>query len=314
MEGMGLDPPGVFHCGMAQPHQLGQLPLGIAKGNIEIPKVLHILAGKDADGSIVAVILKLSQADLFIPSETTIVSIWWECYHEKGMSRVRFLYELQMLDLELQSRLGMLERINRELDDDEEVQQAREVVRREEANLGQLEKDQRWLEWQLDDLKDKIRSYEEKLYSGKITNPKELMGLQMEVEQLKARYSEGEDRLLELMERAEEVRGELEEKRARLREIEAQWREHKERLKQDKAMVEQELGRLNEQRQALVERLDAESLNLYENLKRAKETAVARVEQGRCGGCRLSLSLSELQRARNSLVFCSSCGRILYVA
>jgi len=230
------------------------------------------------------------------------------------MSRARLLYELQMLDLELKNRRYALERINRELDDDAELRQVRKAVEQNEATLAQLEKDQRWLEWQLDDIRTEIRNLEEKLYSGRVTNPKELMGLQKQIEQLKARCGEEEDRLLEVMERVEEVREGLQADRERLNEVEARWRERRERLEEDRTALELELGRLNEQRELLTSRLDAESLKLYEDLRRAKETAVARVEQGRCGGCRLSLSLSELQRARNSLVFCSSCGRILYVA
>ncbi|MDI6814491.1 MAG: hypothetical protein QMC90_00160 [Dehalococcoidales bacterium] len=38
-------------------------------------------------------------------------------------------------------------------------------------------------------------------------------------------------------------------------------------------------------------------------------TAVAKVEQGLCRGCRISLSTAKLQQARSgSLVQCSSCG------
>jgi predicted nucleic acid-binding Zn-ribbon protein len=38
------------------------------------------------------------------------------------------------------------------------------------------------------------------------------------------------------------------------------------------------------------------------------------VEQRACKGCRINLSSSEVQRARSSsdLVFCQSCGRILF--
>ena len=50
-------------------------------------------------------------------------------------------------------------------------------------------------------------------------------------------------------------------------------------------------------------------------LKKQKGTAVAKVEQGVCCGCRISLPSTELQRARSdSLVRCSSCGRILFLA
>ncbi|MFC2072406.1 C4-type zinc ribbon domain-containing protein, partial [Chloroflexota bacterium] len=50
-------------------------------------------------------------------------------------------------------------------------------------------------------------------------------------------------------------------------------------------------------------------------LKKQKGTAIANVEQGICRGCRILLPITELQRARSSsLVRCSSCGRILFLA
>ena len=40
----------------------------------------------------------------------------------------------------------------------------------------------------------------------------------------------------------------------------------------------------------------------------------ARVEQGICRGCRISLPTTDLQQARSGkLVQCSSCGRILFL-
>ena len=44
--------------------------------------------------------------------------------------------------------------------------------------------------------------------------------------------------------------------------------------------------------------------------------AVSKVVQGRCQGCRISISMSDQQRARmgNELARCSNCGRILYLS
>ena len=58
-----------------------------------------------------------------------------------------------------------------------------------------------------------------------------------------------------------------------------------------------------------------QAIEVYQDLKKHKGTAVAKVEQGICHGCRISLPISELQQTRSgSLVRCSSCGRILFLA
>ena len=50
-------------------------------------------------------------------------------------------------------------------------------------------------------------------------------------------------------------------------------------------------------------------------VSRQKKPAVARVEQGICQACRISLSASGLQHARSGQpVQCGTCGRILYIS
>jgi predicted nucleic acid-binding Zn-ribbon protein len=51
-------------------------------------------------------------------------------------------------------------------------------------------------------------------------------------------------------------------------------------------------------------------------LERRQGRAVAKVERGMCGGCRISLPMTVLQKARSGLdvVQCVSCERILYVS
>ena len=60
--------------------------------------------------------------------------------------------------------------------------------------------------------------------------------------------------------------------------------------------------------------IDAETIDCYNRFRKQKGLAVARVEQGTCRGCRISLSTAELQRVKgNKLIMCSSCGRILFI-
>ena len=61
--------------------------------------------------------------------------------------------------------------------------------------------------------------------------------------------------------------------------------------------------------------IDKDTLAAYEGVKGRKGQAVVKVEQGRCLGCRVTLSVSELQHARgNAIVTCGNCGRILYLS
>jgi hypothetical protein len=73
--------------------------------------------------------------------------------------------------------------------------------------------------------------------------------------------------------------------------------------------------RLQQQRQARAGRVAPTLLALYERLRPLKRgQAVARIERGVCGGCRITLPTTVQQRARagGQVLRCPSCERILY--
>ena len=76
------------------------------------------------------------------------------------------------------------------------------------------------------------------------------------------------------------------------------------------------LQELEAQRRLRAQVVPREDLALYDRLaSRMGGVAVARVVSGTCQACRVSLPSGYVQRARTSSdpVYCSSCGRILYV-
>ncbi|MEK7847936.1 MAG: C4-type zinc ribbon domain-containing protein [Chloroflexota bacterium] len=179
--------------------------------------------------------------------------------------------------------------------------------------LQQLQKAQRDAEAEADDLEAKVKQVAEKLYSGRVTNLKELAGLQEEHQQLKAKLWGRENRVLEVMGEIEVAQQSLQSQRWKLKQVESQWHGEQERLAGEQATLQETLARLEQNRQRLAAEIDPAGRQLYEELRLALQgRAVARVEQGRCQGCRLGLSVAELQRVRGSgLVQCSTCQRIL---
>ena len=102
-----------------------------------------------------------------------------------------------------------------------------------------------------------------------------------------------------------------------LQKIEREWHENQQKLSKQQTELEAELAKLEQKREMLAGQIDSVSLDLYEEVRRAKQgQAVAKVMQGRCQGCRISLPVSDQQRARmgQELAQCSNCGRILYLS
>ncbi len=231
------------------------------------------------------------------------------------MSVAKQLYELQEVDLELESREQALQRLAGQLGESEAVISVRRRLDSENQRLEELEREQHSLEWEVEDITTKITKGEGELYSGRIRNPKELASLQQDLGMLKGRRRELEDRVLEIMEQIEMTTANTKALGSELEKLEAEWRSQQRKLKADLEQLKTVLANLRQKRETMVAQIDRELVEFYGELRRQKGTAVARVEQGVCRGCRISLSNAELQRARGgNMTQCTSCGRILFLA
>ncbi len=227
----------------------------------------------------------------------------------------RQLYQLQETDLEIESTEQQIRQVTAQLGESQKVIAARDKLASLRLQIEDLHKQQRSLEWETDDLSSKIAAGEKDLYGGRIFNPKELTTLQQEVQQLKARRRQLEDKELEVMEQVDATTGAIAAQENEVKSLEAEWQEQQKQLSARLEQLKSTLASLKQKREALAADIDAEAVTAYQELRKRKGTAVARVEQGTCRVCGVTLPASELQRARSgSLVRCGSCGRILFLA
>ncbi len=233
------------------------------------------------------------------------------------MSKGRQLYELQEVDLEIDVKRETLSEAMGRLGESEVLDQARLSLAGDEERLAELERSQRELEREVEDLRAKATASEEKLYGGTVKNPKELASLQEQVVNLQRKMRERDDKTLDIMAEVDTLQQKVSLKRGEVAKIEEDWRAEQASLSQQQAELGAALATLEQKGKDLAGKLDASSLELYQALRRKRQgRAVAKVEQGMCQGCRIALPMSELQRARlgQELVQCSSCERILYVS
>ncbi|MBA7651053.1 hypothetical protein ES703_58868 [subsurface metagenome] len=230
------------------------------------------------------------------------------------MSVAKQLYQLQEVDLELESSEQALKQIASQLGESQAVAriQAKLVLQRQ--HLDELKRQQRSAEWEIEDLTGKLTAAEEKLYSGRIRNPKELTNLKHEADGLRARRNQLEDKALGIMDQVELATATMLALADELKTLEAEWRNQQQQLSIEMERLKTTVSELKRKRQLLADDIDSKAVKIYRELRKQKRMAVAKVGQGICGGCRISLSTTELQRARSgSLVQCSSCGRILFL-
>ena len=229
------------------------------------------------------------------------------------MTIARQLYQLQEFDLEIESDEQAMNQMVSQLGENQAVVSAQQNLASEQKQFDELMYRQRSAEREIDDLANKLKTAEEQLYGGKINNPKELSNLKHEVDLLKAKRDQIESGALEIMDRAEMVEAGVAEAGSELKKLETEWGNQQQQLSADIEALKSKLAELSRKRQTMATEIEAPALEVYDKLRKRRGQAVARVEQGICHGCRISLPFSDLQQVRSgNLVQCSSCGRILY--
>jgi len=224
------------------------------------------------------------------------------------------LYKLQQVDTELEKNRQFANEITLQLNDNEALVATNSKLASQENQLADTMKQQKGIEWELEDLQSKSNLVNNKLYGGVVKNPKELTSLEQEARNLKIRISSKEDELLELMSQVEELQSEVKANAKELEQVKQEWQQKQEALNHREIEVKAEIAKLSQNRQELAQQVGSDDLTLYEQIKLTKGQAVAKVEQGRCQGCHISLPMSQWQKAKaGRLVQCNSCSRILYV-
>lgn len=232
------------------------------------------------------------------------------------MRKVDLLQQLQELDSRTETARTTLAQLISLIGDRRALEQREAELPRKQSELHRLEAEQRDLDLQAEERRNKILADEGKLYGGRVTNPKELASLSDEVAQDKRQLSAIEDKLLELFERIDEATAQVRGLQESLAREAAEWESTQQAARARKAETEAALASFQDQRTALSEQIDAAARSSYESLRRQKGgVAVAQVQQRTCQACRVALTPAQEQRARigADLITCHSCGRILYV-
>ena len=232
------------------------------------------------------------------------------------MSKAKQLHELQEIDLDIERKTKTLAQIRSHLGKDDDLVAARAALDTALKHQIDLEHQQRTAEWGVDELGTKVAAEEKKLYDGSVKNPRELMSLQHEIELIKGHHGEREEQLLAEMLKVDTAQQDITSKQSELKAMERDWQEEQKRLSMEQTELESNLATLAQKQESLRSLMDSASLKAYDELCYVKQgLAVAKLVQGRCQGCRISLPMSDQQKARmgHKLATCSNCGRILYM-
>jgi predicted nucleic acid-binding Zn-ribbon protein len=176
-----------------------------------------------------------------------------------------------------------------------------------ESELSQVESEGDQLAADRDRLEAHLRT---------VIAPREAEALQKEIALLSARRSELDDRGLELLDELGTLQSSLAELAAREVAVAAELAAADAELTAAEGEIDRQMAEVDERRAALAAATPPARLATYEHLRASHGgVAVSRLDGGRCGGCHLDLSRSELEALRavpeDEAGECPNCGRLL---
>jgi predicted nucleic acid-binding Zn-ribbon protein len=231
------------------------------------------------------------------------------------MSQTLTLHRLQHTDSQTDKVRARLQVILKILEDDADLGRAKGQAEAAAAGLGSAQQALRQAEDAVRGQRIKIEQAESSLYGGAVHNPKELQDLQNDVAALKRHHVTLEDRQIEAMQALEDAEHLDGAARAELQAITARLLQQNQSLAGERDRLVKDTENLEAERQAIVASLPADLLARYEALRQQRRgVAVSTVTDNTCTACGSGLTpgLAQSVRMAGEMVFCPTCGRILY--
>jgi predicted nucleic acid-binding Zn-ribbon protein len=185
-----------------------------------------------------------------------------------------------------------------------------------EGRRAELGRAQQRLEDDISLINDKATEHDKLLYSGSISNPRELQAMQDEIAALKRRIRQLEDQEIELMEQIEPLDADLVRLTAERTAIDESGGSLRGAIAEDEIAIDAELADVLAERDVVAAEVDPDLLTEYEAMRpKMGGIAIARLVGGSCTGCHLSLPAVEVARIKKlppeEPARCEECGRLL---
>jgi predicted nucleic acid-binding Zn-ribbon protein len=185
-----------------------------------------------------------------------------------------------------------------------------------EGQRHELGRSQQRLEDEISALSEKAVQHDKVLYSGTVSNPRELQAMQDEIAALKRRVGQLEDQELELMEQIEPLDADLAKVAAERRGLDDRAVSLRAAIAEGEVSIDAELAIVQAERAAAAGSIDADLMAQYDQMRpKLGGIAIARLVGGHCQGCHLALSAVEVDRIKKlppeEPAPCEACGRLL---
>ena len=229
------------------------------------------------------------------------------------MSTSNLLYALQKIDTALFTFRKELNEIQQALKEPVPLITKRNEKVELTTSLSTLSTSVKDSELAIGTLQEKLNRSTERLYSGKVKNPKELGDLESEVNSLNGRKDTMELELMELMEEQELTSEILNSTQDELGKMEEDWAQKSQNLRIQQGEVALKMKELLGKRKGQAEKIDQAVLTQYQKLLQSKGgVGIVKLNGNVCTGCKIGMDGGTVRQINSGkLINCPNCGRFL---
>ena len=251
------------------------------------------------------------------------VYYWVKVDHENNgglrsiMDDSSSLFQLQSLDTTISKAALRLKEINAQLSDTSSLDKSLSILEAIRDGHEKATGLQRKTERETQRLEERKSEINKKIYSGEITNPRELSAFEDEISNLSDQIENSEDILLHQMEESDKYDEGLQKASTKHDNAKKQHESLSHKLQTEKEGLLALIERDTPVRDTARSLLSSDTLRIYDSIRRTKEgIAVSSVESNRCSTCRINVPLQIIQKLKSTseFVYCNSCRRILLMS
>ena len=231
------------------------------------------------------------------------------------MSRSKTLYQIQQFDTKIDNASKRIQEIHALLIDSEELDKATKIQADSENTLNSKKRLLSSAEVVVSDHSLKIDQNQKKLYSGAVTNPKELEDLQQEAVSLNKYLATLEERQLEAMLEMEDAQKDFDAAFANVAAIQQKMKSKHADLIAEKDDLEMVIADSKSQKESFLSTHDTPDLKTYLSLRESSGgIAITLMISNSCSSCGANIPSAVAQEARSpgKLAYCPTCRRILH--
>lgn len=234
------------------------------------------------------------------------------------MPLIPLLFRIQEIEIQLLT----LNQRNSQLDQDPNLLALEDLFKATEKQINRLNLELMQTRSRIKQIETELKSYtdhvaqeEQRLYSGKISNPRELEQIQQKITENRQAQTKLEDELYPLLEKEETLSKQLSQQTKRMEETSLEIERVQKRIREQKLEIQLEVTDFQTEMESLLPQIPSEWMERYRKIASShKGIGMAKLKNNACGACHVSQSdslLQKIKRGEDKLFFCENCGRIL---